>query len=200
MLLSRYEHFLENIGRAQDIISYGNVLHGLTNGSIDCSDLYRAGLVQAVSALDSYVHGVILDEMVEILMNRSNSSVKPKNIGLSIVAAQTMLSCNDTSQQENLARGFIAERLSYETYQKSEDIARAFSQIGIRNLWKSAFNKNIESVTTTLNLIVQRRNRIVHQCDRDISNPGNFIELLEVDAKDAAIHIESIVKNISNNI
>lgn len=65
------------------------------------------------------------------------------------------------------AREAINERLSTETFQKSDDIGKAFAMVGVNKLWSSAFGSRAEDITTALRLVVARRNGIVHRCDID---------------------------------
>jgi hypothetical protein len=76
----------------------------------------------------------------------------------------------------------VAQRLSLETYQRPDDIAAAMSMVGVTKIWSVAFPANAEHAKTSLGLVVQRRNRIVHQCDADPLIPGKATDLDDADA------------------
>jgi hypothetical protein len=64
--------------------------------------------------------------------------------------------------------------------------------VGIKKIWSSAFS-DPASAKTALSLVVQRRNRIVHQCDADPVTPGNPTRLTDADALDAIATIEATI-------
>jgi hypothetical protein len=81
MSTSRYLLFLTELNRAKDLVGLGQSLGAMTHGRVDSSDLFRAALVQAVSALDSYVHGVVLDKAVDIMLGIAPHSAGNVKIG-----------------------------------------------------------------------------------------------------------------------
>lgn len=109
---------------------------------------------------------------------------------------QALIAAPTAFERESSARGFVAERLTYETFQKPDDIARILSQIGIQRLCTTAFGRSGAAVTTTLSLIVHRRNQIVHQCDRDTATPGTLLPITQRDALDAIKHVARVVRGI----
>ncbi len=70
MATRRLAEFERDIMRAKDMVGLGQALGNMTNGLVDATDLYRGALVQAVAAWDRYVHGVILDRAVDIILGR----------------------------------------------------------------------------------------------------------------------------------
>lgn len=114
---NRLRDFEHNHGRARELVGLGQSIVGITVGTVNASDLYRSALVQAVAALDSYVHGVLLDYGVEIIMGRrspGNGSV----LSLHLAAVQDLVNAADESELELRTRAHLAERLSRETFQK----------------------------------------------------------------------------------
>jgi hypothetical protein len=172
------------------MIGLGQSLGKITHGVVDESDMYRAGLVQAVAALDHYVHGVVLDRAVDILMGRTSPAGKTSRIGLHFDAVQELLNAGTLVDRESIARTHVAARLSVETFQRADSIAAALAMVGIKSVWKTAFPGDPSSAMTALNLIVDRRNRIVHQGDSDPLSPGSVTPLLHADSSDAIDTIE----------
>ena len=189
----RQPQFSNELSRARDLVGLGESFGAITHGLVDASDLYRAALVQAVAALDSYVHGVVLDRAVHILLGQLPPSASSTKLGLHFNAVQQIVTATTAADKELAARTHVAQRLSLETFQQPDDIAAAFAMVGVEKLWSSAFPYGPEVAKTALRLIVRRRNRIVHQCDADPLSPGLWTPLSDVDALDAVTTVESTV-------
>jgi hypothetical protein len=63
---SALDQFRISIGRVRDLIALHNSVNAQSTGALDLSDMLRAALVLAVSALDYYVHEVVTLGMLEI--------------------------------------------------------------------------------------------------------------------------------------
>ncbi|WP_410665970.1 hypothetical protein [Amycolatopsis sp. lyj-84] len=170
----------------------------MTQGLVDASDLYRSSLVQAVAALDSYVHGVVLDRAVDLLMGRMQATTKDAKVGLNFSAVQEIVSAALPADREIAARRHISQRLALETFQKPDDVAKAFSMVGVGKIWSTAFPGGPSNASTALSLVVRRRNRIVHQCDSDPLAPGQVTPLSDQDALDSVATVEMTVATIDS--
>jgi hypothetical protein len=168
----------------------------MTHGRVDASDLFRSALVHGVAALDSYVHGVVLDRAVGMLVGRLLVTGSNTKVGLHFTAIQALLTAGGAAQTELAARTHIAQRLALETFQRPDDIAKALSMVGVPRIWSTAFAPNSNPTTTALGVIVDRRNRIVHSCDIDPLNPGSVTPLSDADALGAIQTIETIGSTI----
>ncbi|WP_141980979.1 hypothetical protein [Saccharothrix saharensis] len=162
---------------------------------MDATDMFRAGLVQSVAAIDAYVHGVVLDYAVDILSGRRQAG-SATQIGLHFGAVSDMIGAPTPTDLELRARVHVAERLGKETFQKPDDIGKAFAMVGVRKVWTLAFGQNAESMKSALSVAVGRRNQIVHSCDADPVNPGQVRPLSDVDALSVATSIEQIVRGL----
>lgn len=69
---SALDQFRISISRVRDLIALHNSVKAQATGALDVSDMLRAALVLAVSALDYYVHEVVTLGMLEI--HRGNRS------------------------------------------------------------------------------------------------------------------------------
>ena len=63
---SALDQFRISIGRVRDLIALHNSVKAQATGALDVSDMLRASLVLAVSALDYYVHEVVTLGMLQI--------------------------------------------------------------------------------------------------------------------------------------
>jgi hypothetical protein len=166
----------------------------MTQGRIEGSDLYRSALVHSVAALDSYVHGIVLDRAVDILMARIPGGSGGK-VGLHFGAISQIFAAAASSpaDMEIAARTYISERLGLETYQRPDDIGSGLAMVGLNKIWSSAFPKDAGTMKTALGVVVSRRNRIVHECDLDPLNPGSVTPLTDADALNAIETVENVV-------
>jgi len=192
----RLAQFHSDIGRARDFVALGQSIGGLTQGRVDASDLFRSGLVQAVAALDSYIHGVVLDRAVDLLTGRLQAAPSVTKVGLDFGAVKDIMNAGSPSEIELAARSHIAQRLALETFQRPDDIAKALAMVGLGRVWSTAFPADPGGAKTAVGVIVDRRNRIVHSCDNDPVNQGALTALSPADALDAIATVESTVDRI----
>ncbi|MGW1375658.1 hypothetical protein ACWD6P_15500 [Streptomyces sp. NPDC002446] len=194
MSTKRLFDFEIEVKRARDLVGIGQSLSSITNGLVGGEDHFRSALVHAVAALDSYIHGVVLDRAVDILMGRLKIAAASK-VGLSFSAIGNIMSAGPpgSAAVELSARTYVAERLGLETFQRPDDIGSALSMVGISKIWSKAFPIDAHAHKTALGVIVSRRNRIVHQCDLDPLPGGNTTPITPEDALDAISTIERIV-------
>jgi hypothetical protein len=79
-MLSVLDQFRASIARVRDLISIHNSVKAQSTSALDLSDILRAALVLAVSALDYYVHEVVTLGILEIHRGqRSEPSPSPNS-------------------------------------------------------------------------------------------------------------------------
>jgi hypothetical protein len=166
-----------------------------TFGVVDSSDMLRSALVQIVAALDHYVHGIVLDRGVEIAMGRLPYTSSGK-LGLPLSAVADVNAATSAWGRELVVRTRLAERLSRETFQRADAIAQALAEVGVPRVWANAFPHDPAGTMTRLNLVVTRRNQIVHAGDADPLYPSAVTPILSSDASDAISTVEGIVTAI----
>jgi hypothetical protein len=191
----RLAQFKSELSRARDLVGLGQSLGIMTHGRVDASDIFRAALTQGVAALDAYIHGVVLDRAVDVVLGRAAGAGAGAKVGLHFMAIQSIVTAATAADQELAARTHVAQRLSLETFQRPDDVAKGFAMVGISKIWSNAFT-DPSSAMTALSLVVQRRNKIVHQCDSDPVTPGTLIPLSDTDALDAIATVEATVTAI----
>lgn len=179
----RLGDFKDDITRARDMVGLGQAIGTMTNGLVNSHDLYRAALVQGVAAWDRYVHGVVLDRAVEIMLGRMQAG-KSSKVGLPLDAVAVLMNVTGQANRELAARSFFADRLSKETYQRPDDVAAGLAMVGVSAIWSTAFS-DAQQAKVRLGVVVDRRNRIVHHCDYDPATPGTVVPLPASDALDA---------------
>jgi hypothetical protein len=112
---SALDQFRISIGRVRDLIALHNSVNAQSTGALDVSDMLRASLVLAVSALDYYIHEVVTLGMLEI-----HRGQRPEPVP-STSTAQSAFSRFDVSlgsaRQDRLAAIDIASWLETEIQQ-----------------------------------------------------------------------------------
>lgn len=78
-MLSALEQFRISINRVRDLISIHNSVKSQSTPALDLSDILRAALVLAVSALDYYIHEVVVLGMLEIHRGQRPEPAPPSN-------------------------------------------------------------------------------------------------------------------------
>jgi hypothetical protein len=76
---SALDQFRISIRRVRDLIALHNSVNAQATGTLDVSDMLRAALVLAVSALDYYVHEVVTLGMLEIHRGRRSEPMPSAN-------------------------------------------------------------------------------------------------------------------------
>jgi RiboL-PSP-HEPN len=76
---SAFDQFRISIGRVRDLIALHNSVKAQAIGALDVSDMLRAALVLAVSALDYYVHEVVTLGMLEIHRGQRSEPISSAN-------------------------------------------------------------------------------------------------------------------------
>lgn len=144
--------------------------------------MYRAAVVVSVAALDSYVHGVVLDRAVDVVLGRVDPGAGDRKFGLPLPAVRAIATATTDADRELAAKTYVAERLSLDTFQFPDDVGKALAMVGVPRVWSSVFGTAAGDVKQTLSLVVRRRNAIAHQCDSSAIDPSTTTEMLDIDA------------------
>lgn len=193
---SAIEHFRANVERVELLGSLYEALCHLTTPVIDCSDLLRAQIVMAVSALDHYVHEVTGLGMLEVFAGSRRQTPGFQRFQVSMDAAMVGLAGGSGAAWFEAE---IRERHSYLAFQYPDKIADAVRLFSTRKLWPSVALKlglPTQEVKERLRLIIERRNKIAHEADLDPSYPGVRWPILPADAAGTVNFIKAICEAI----
>lgn len=112
---SALDQFRISVSRVRDLISLHNTIKAQSTPALDLTDLLRASLVLAVSALDYYIHEVVTLGMLEIYRGqRSEPSLSPNSTQSAFSRFQVSLG---GARQERLIAVDIASWLESEIQQ-----------------------------------------------------------------------------------
>lgn len=169
---SALDAFHVSIARARHMHGIHNSLEATLTIAVDLTDMLRAELVMAVSALDHYVH-----EITRLGMLECWSGIRPKTDAFnrfSFPMGSAALLAN-VGTAESALDNAIRTKHSFLSFQKPDKIADAVRLFSSTQLWEDAavhLGMSAKDAKITLGLIVDRRNKIAHEADVDPSFPG----------------------------
>jgi hypothetical protein len=179
-------------------------------GALQPDELLRAEWAARVSALDLFVHELVAQNLVEIF-----EGTRPTCPGFSrmVVSGECLLRIQAAATPAERRTAFDLEvrtKLSRVTYQYPDDIADGIRMISPCKLWNEVAIKlgataatvgsETESLKKKLSVIVDRRNKIVHEGDLQPTIPRIPWPIVASDVKDVASFIDSIIAAIDGVI
>lgn len=199
-MIAPISQFKQNIDRVRNIHATYNILNIQTTEVIDVSDVLRVELVLVVSAFDYYVHEIVRQGMLEVFQGKRVETPSFRKFTVSLECLREAISNPSTF---DWLENEIIMRNSWKSFQQAEKVAEAIRLISDISLWVEIANKlgkNSTDLKSTLNLIVDRRNKIAHEADMDPTYPGIRWPIGEVMVEDAIEFIEEIVETIDQII
>lgn len=139
------------------------------------SELLRSVVVTSVSALDRYMHDLIVQNCWKLLTRKdADIPSELKKLDLPVLATKTALQrlrTDSSARPGNLVKQTIQTRLHRNyTFQKPDDVARGAKMLGVENFWAKVA-KGMQGqpskgdVIERLKGIAERRDQIVHEAD-----------------------------------
>lgn len=187
----------------------------------DLTDLLRAELVNVVSAMDRFIHEIVRIGIISSYMGFSAKTPKCKSMPFKLATMSKILECKllttPPTCNEELAEYWVnkevTEILKTFSFQKIDKIKDALSYIWddpyklqaiVSKMRYSAFpgpniNANQKYLEKKIDLIVSRRNQIVHEADFDVTiNSKQTINTVWLD--DTILFVTDFVYSIYENI
>lgn len=187
--------FRGSLARVDHLSGLHKALCSLTTPAVDSSDLLRAQIVLAVSALDFYIHEATLIGMLQVY--KGDRPTTNAFIGYRI-SVGAMLSGYPTAGTAWL-EAEIRDRHSFLSFQQPDKIADAIRLFSGIKLWQSVAVRMGEDETNLkakLRLLVDRRNKIAHEADLDPSYPGARWPITEADVAASRLFLSELVEAI----
>lgn len=195
---SAIDLFRISIARVRDLIAVHNSLKAQASSVLDLSDMLRASLVLAVSALDYYIHEVVRIGMLEI--HRGQRLEPPAFSGFQISLGSARAGINAGQNIDSWLEDEIRQRHSYKSFQQPNAIADAVRLICDKKLWEEVsinMGSPAKDIKQQLSLIVDRRNKIAHEADIDPTlSIGNRWPIDELLVNEAVDFLEQVVESI----
>ena len=197
---SAIDLFRISIARVRDLIAVHNSLKAQASSVLDISDMLRAALVLAVSALDYYIHEIVRIGMLEI--HRGERPEPPAFSGFQISLGNARAGINAEQNIDSWLEDEIRQRHSYKSFQQQKAIADAVRLICEKKLWEEVsinMGSPAKDIKQQLSLIVDRRNKIAHEADIDPTlSLGNRWPIDELLVNEAVNFLEQVVESIHN--
>ena len=190
------DQFRANITRVRNLGAIYKTLNAQTTAVMDLSDILRSEMVMAISALDHCIHEIVRFGMLEVYRGTRPETSAFLRFQISLESVRQVVS--DPTSDDWLDNE-IRERHGWRSFQQADHIAEAIRLISDIRLWEQVSNHlgiPAQDVKEQLNLIADRRNKIVHEADMD---PTPYDTRWPIDAAlvdDAINFIEQITEAI----
>lgn len=175
------------------------------------SELLRSAVVATVSALDRYVHDLVLHHAWTLLSRRDDRVPNElKKLTLPVIATKNALSRLRKDAQArpgNLVKKALQEHLHRNyTFQRPDDVVRAAKMLGIDDFWSKVGQELPGTpsggvIVEKLTSIAARRNQIVHEADIVRKTRARKVTLRDISqatAKDWCAWTSRLVAAIDN--
>lgn len=155
---------------ADALTSIYEYLESTVHVPLSFDDLLRSKIVYSVSAFDKFIHDIVRIGMVQIFAGKRAATPKYLSETITISNAQKIAMAS-TPPAEVIFEQTIQLKLKSASFQSPEKVADGLSYIWEENYKWQRIARGIgiseKTIITTLKLIVERRNRIVHEADTD---------------------------------
>lgn len=171
-----YWVFQENIRRARSLVATHSQLHNKRGKpKTVVSDIMRAAVVLAVSAVDAYLHGVLGRYIASAAQTRPIPPALIALFGEWRLKPQTILEWTFREAGADGFRQHVESHFADRTLQDPSKVAHVFSILGIDDVWSriaTGISAPEEEVRRRFAAIVKRRHRIAHEADLDPGGKG----------------------------
>lgn len=180
-----------NIDRARDLCGLATAIQAQTTPAVDVTDLLRAGVVFAVSALDHFIHEVTRIGMLEIARGRRPGTDAYFKFKVSLQGVSTGMGASNWDWLDAEVR----DRHGWLSFQDPEKLADALRLVTDGKVWERIGTKlglRPEVAKAQLKLIVDRRNKIAHEADMDPTAPGSRWPITLAIAEEAIQFVDDV--------
>ncbi|MEY7980903.1 hypothetical protein AB8O53_31900 [Streptomyces pilosus] len=199
----QFEAFMTNLSYARRMVKAGRMLTPFRSPTIDIDDFYRAAWVQAVAALDHWLHEEVLRRVAELTLQDSPAmppQLRRYELPLHRVEAVRR---GEVTLSEAVVE-HLREKLSVQALQHPGKIAEVLKLVTEKKVWFEAagcINQAFFQGRTTFNEktlrsrfleITQRRNKIAHDADLIDGDLKQRRPIDEAEVTDAIDWIERI--------
>ena len=173
-MLNILEQFRDDIERVQTLGALYDILSQQITSALDLTDLLRSQIVMVVSALDHYIHEITRVGMLEVYDGKRPQT--PAFLRFQVKMEATLQGIAAVQGDNRWLDEEIRRNHGHLPFQHPDKIADAIRLFSTCKLWDSVaseLNLKVEDMKNQLQLILGRRNQIVHESDLDPSSPGN---------------------------
>lgn len=165
------ELFEKSLARVRELHGIYEAFSNQVTSAVDLSDMLRAEVVLAVSAMDHFIH-----ELTRLGMRLSWSGARPKTDAFNrySLPISAMTGLADPNSAEAILDAEIRLKHGFLSFQHPDRIAEAIRLISTIVLWDEVgkeLGRSPKELKTSLTLIVDRRHKIAHEADIDPTYP-----------------------------
>ena len=196
-MLDILQQFRDDIERVQTLGALYDTFSQQITSALDLTDLLRSQIVMAVSALDHYIHETTRVGMLEVYDGKRPQTSAFLRFQIKMEA--TLQGIAATPGDNRWLDEEIRRNHGHLPFQHPDKIADAIRLFSTCRLWDSValeLNLKVEDVKNQLQLILGRRNQIVHESDLDPSSPGNRWGISSSDSVKAINFIQELGETI----
>jgi len=155
--------FDTNMESANDCVALYDAIAKLKPANVNLDWILRAGVVFAVSALDTYFH-----DKVRYRVGKYSLDNLPPALAKFQIPIGELTSWDSATRKGNVLRNWVVEDLSTRPLQSRRAIQDAMKLAGIDALWDTIepHQKKREALLKELDMLIRRRNQISHEGDR----------------------------------
>ena len=142
--------------------------------TLDLSEILRAEIVLAVSALDNFISNIVYFGLLQTFEGSKiipEDLIKPYNdIQLDMKTVVEIMNASNPDEKSIILGNYIMKVNSKKPYQDPKQIESALLLLGIKQLWTKigiTLSMNAEDVKKELANIVWQRHKIAHEADFD---------------------------------
>ncbi|MER6332474.1 hypothetical protein ABT298_24745 [Streptomyces sp. NPDC001034] len=205
----QFEAFMTNLSYARRMVKTGVMLTPFRSPTIDIDDFYRAAWVQAVAAIDHWLHEEVLRRVAELAAK--DSPEMPYQLRVYELPLHTVEAVRrgDVALSEAVVE-HLREKLSGQALQHPGKISEVLKLVTEKKVWYEAagcVNKEFFQGRTTFNEkklrsryleITRRRNKIAHDADLIDGDLKQRRPMDEAEVTDAIDWIERIALAIAH--
>lgn len=165
------------------------------------SELLRAALAAAVSAMDRYCHDAVVQRSWRLL-NRPPDQIPKELLKIQLSIASTKdalekLRKDPKSRPGNLVKTAIRDYLHRrKTFQSADEIKDMAAMLGIEDVWtkvaKEMPRRTKDQILSTLRDLVKRRNQIVHEADLILKTRSSKVTVRDISLDQCRAWIEFV--------
>ena len=193
-----------NLSTAKQLGVIHQALVGTAPGALELSELLRAELVLAVSALDCFIHDLVRAGMLRAFRFATPKATALQGFRISLALVDGLLRAGDLASQVALLDQEIRRLHGFQSFQKADRISQAVALLGVQHLWDTvATSLDVSSghLRRQLDLIVDRRDRIVHESDIDPTlGIGEKYPITHTTVEDAVRFIDTVAHCINDTV
>jgi hypothetical protein len=190
------EKFRLNIESVKDLHTIYIFL--INNYPEQASDILRAEIVLAVSALDCFIHDLVKQGMIETYQGVRTSSKQFESYQIPFNFFKLIENADNSEEKLAHLEKSIQKINSKDSYQSPKGIDYALGLINISKIWASVanlMNGRAGDIKDYLSEIIDRRNKIAHEADYNALT-GSKTPIEQQNINDVIQFIENICESI----